>query len=194
MSTPPDPTTRDATRQKGTVAMTGGPPAWTEAPESPIPPRVGEFEIVSKLGEGSFGQVYLARQESLGRHVALKVIRGKRGNDSEGQLLAGLEHDHIVKVFSAFADAESGVHGLCLQYVPGADLGVIISRIHAGGRVPESGRALLEALDAVRRGDPGFDPAALRDREALGKDNFPQAVCRIGGRLAEALAFAHARG
>lgn len=172
--------------------MTGGPPAWTAAPESPVPPRIGEFEIVAKLGEGSFGQVFLARQESLGRNVALKVIRGGRGKDSEGQLLAGLEHDHIVKVFSAFADDKTGIHGLCLQYVPGADLGVIIRRIHEGGRVPESGRALLEALDASRRGDPGFDPAALRDREALDRDDFPQAVCRIGGRLAEALAFAHA--
>jgi serine/threonine protein kinase len=171
------------------------PPEWTELPEVPVPARVGEFEIVSRLGEGSFGQVFLARQGSLGRHVALKVSRGPGGGDrDEGQLLAGLEHDHIVKVFSAFADAATGTHGLCLQYVPGADLGVVIQQVFAGGRVPDSGRALLAALDAARRGEPVFDPAALRDREALAGDDFAQAVCRIGGRLAEALAFAHARG
>ncbi len=170
------------------------PPAWTDFPDAAIPRRVGEFEIVSKLGAGAFGQVYLARQESLGRQVALKVVQGLRGNDSEGELLAGLEHDHIVKVFSAFADDVTGLRGLCLQYVPGADLGVIIRRVHENECVPESGRAILEALDAARRGDSGFDPAALRDREALSRDTFAQAVCRLGGRLAEALAFAHARG
>lgn len=179
--------------QDGTVPISK-PPAWTAGSDQPIPERFGEFEIVSKLGEGSFGQVFLARQESLGRNVALKVMRGERGAGSEGQLLAVLEHDHIVKVFSAFADAESGLHGLCLQYVPGADLGVIIRRVFADGRVPGSGRALLDALDAVRRGEPVFDPAALRDREGLAADDYTQAVCRLGERLAEALAFAHARG
>jgi serine/threonine protein kinase len=109
-------------------------------------------------------------------------------------LLAVLEHDHIVKVYSAFTDVATGMHGLCLQYVPGADLGVVIRRMFASGCVPGSGQSLLEALDAARRGAPVFDPAALRDREALAGDDFAQAVCRIGGRLAEALAFAHARG
>ncbi len=171
------------------------PPAWVDWPGAAPVPRVGDFEIVSKLGEGAYGQVFLARQVSLGRHVALKVVRGTpTGDRGEGHLLAGLEHDHIVKVFSAFSDTETGTHGLCLQYVPGADLGVVIRRVFEGGRVPESGRALLDALDAARRGDAGFDPAALRDREALAADTFAQAVCRIGGRLAEALAFAHANG
>ena len=171
------------------------PPAWVNLPDANVPARIGDFELVSKLGEGTFGQVFLARQVSLGRNVALKVIRGEfAGDRGEGQLLAGLEHDHIVKVFSTFADTASGMHGLCLQYVPGADLGVIIRRVYDDGRTPESGAALLAALDAARRGDPGFYPAALRDREALATDNFAQAVCRIGGRLAEALAFAHAHG
>jgi serine/threonine protein kinase len=164
------------------------------APADGVPARVGEFEIVSRLGAGAFGQVFLARQGSLGRNVALKVMRGAGGAESEGHLLAGLEHDHIVKVYSAFADAESDTHGLCLQYVPGADLGVVIRRTHAGGAAPASGLALLAALDAVSRGESGFDPGALRDREALARDDFWQAVCRLGGRLAEALAYAHSRG
>lgn len=170
------------------------PPLWGYTGGTAIPARVGDFEIVSKLGQGSFGQVFLARQVSLGRHVALKVTDREPSGRSEGRLLAGLEHDHIVKVFSAFADTETGLTGLCLQYVPGADLGVLIRHLYEGGRVPQSGRELLAALDQLRRGDPGFDPAALRDREALGADDYPQAVCRLGTRLAEALAFAHARG
>ncbi len=178
----------------GTTVPADGPPAWTNVGDTPVPSRVGDFEIVSKLGQGSFGQVFLARQVSLGRSVALKVLVGEPGGRNEGQLLAGLEHDHIVKVYSTFADCETGLTGLCLQYVPGADLGVLIRQIYEGGRVPESGSSLLAALDQLRRGDPGFDPASLRDREAIAADNFPQAVCRLGGKLAEALAFAHARG
>ena len=189
MSTLPEP------RPDGTLPMLH-PPAWVaEGVCGTIPERFGDFEIVSKLGQGAFGQVYLARQVSLGRHVALKVLRepGAR-RDTEGQLLAGLEHDHIVKVFSAFSAPECGAYGLCLQYIPGADLGSIIPRVFEGGRPPDSGRALLDALDATRKGEPAFDPAALRDREGLAADDFAQAVCRLGGRLAEALAFAHARG
>ncbi len=189
MTTLPEPP-RDGT---GTVPI-AAPPAWTRVGDTPVPARVGDFEIVSKLGQGSFGQVFLARQVSLGRSVALKVIEGEYGDRNEGQLLAGLEHDHIVKVYSAFADAATGLKGLCLQYVPGADLGVLIRHIYEDGRVPESGRTLLAALDQLRRGDPGFDPGALRDREALASDDFPQTVCRLGGKLAEALAYAHVRG
>jgi serine/threonine protein kinase len=179
--------------QEGTLPITR-PPAWTTVGDTPIPARIGDFEILSKLGQGAFGQVFLARQVSLGRNVALKVVEGEFSGRSEGQLLAGLEHDHIVKVYSAFADSETGKQGLCLQYVPGADLGVIIRHIYSGRDAPTNGNSILSALDELRRNDTGFDPGALRDRESLASDNFPQAVCRIGMRLAEALAFAHARG
>lgn len=155
---------------------------------------LGEFEILGRLGEGALSHVYLARQTSLGRRVALKVSKGLGGELTEGPLLAGLEHDHIVKVFSAFADTATGARGLCLQYVPGADLGTLIRTVHAASSPPVSGRALLDALDATAKGEAGFDPVALRDRDALSGDEFMQAVCRLGERLAEALAFAHARG
>src|SRR5262249_13454984 len=105
-----------------------------------------------------------------------------------------LEHDHIVKVFSEFSDPASGRRGLCLQYVPGADLGKVLRAVHSASAPPTSGSAIVAALDAIRKGEIGFDPAALRDRDALAGDDFAQAVCRIGARLAEALAFAHARG
>ena len=160
---------------------------------------IGEFEIIELLGEGGMAHVYLARQTSLGRLVALKINKRTGGELPEGRLLAGLEHDHIVKVFSTVDDAETG-GGLCLQYIAGRDLGTVINAIHDGRQfrderdAPASGRAVLDALDAHAKGEAGFDPASLRDREALAGDNFAQAVCRIGARLAEALAFAHARG
>ncbi|HSQ58197.1 MAG TPA: serine/threonine-protein kinase [Gemmata sp.] len=191
----------------GTQPDGSGVPAVTAAA---VERKYGDFEIISKLGEGAFGQVFLARQVSLGREVALKVEHVTDGESmlatvatsgrsdtaarNEGQLLASLEHDHIVKVFSEFRDRESRARGLCLQYVPGADLGAVIRRVHAHGSPPKTGRAILDALDASRRGEAGFDPSSLRDRDALGGDDFAQSVCRLGARLAEALAFAHARG
>ncbi len=156
--------------------------------------QIGEFELIEKLGEGAFGQVFLARQASLERTVALKVTREPRRKVTEGQLLAGLEHDNIVKVFTEFSDPTTGLQGLCLQYVPGADLGTIVRHLHEENSRALSGLAILQALDRHRRGEAGFDPRALRDRDTLARDDFAQAVCRIGSHLAEALAFAHARG
>jgi serine/threonine protein kinase len=155
--------------------------------------EVGEFELRLELGRGAFGRVFLADQKGLNRRVALKVSLGREMTAEEGKALGGLEHDHIVKVYSAFAPAGTNWHCLCLQYIPGADLRAVIARLHRGGP-PWGGQAILDAVDAAGRKDAGFDPAALRDREALAADDFPQAVCRVGGRLAEALAFAHARG
>ena len=58
---------------------------------------VGDFQIQKLAGEGAFAKVYLARQISLARQVALKVT-GDVGK--EARVMAGLEHDHIVQVFS----------------------------------------------------------------------------------------------
>lgn len=181
-----------ATKPNTTVLPSGA--TVGDGSVSSIPQVVGEFVIVRKLGEGTYGQVFLASQTSLGRHVALKVSRGSETGRNEGQLLAGLEHDHIVKVFSEFSDQSSGTHGLCLQYIPGTDLGAVIRHIHANGRVPDCGKAILAVLDAHRDGEISFNPAALRDRDALSGETFAQAVCRLGARLAEALAFAHGKG
>src|SRR5260370_25365875 len=65
--------------------------------------RIGDFANLELLGEGSFGKVFLARQLSLDRLVALKVtaLWG-----SEARVLASLEHDHIVRVFSEEVDRE----------------------------------------------------------------------------------------
>src|SRR5205085_865250 len=83
---------------------------------------------------------------------------------------------------------------LCMQYVPGATLAGIIEDLRGRGPAPWSGRTLLEAIDA-RNPHPGtFDPAALRDRDFLARADWVQAICRIGARLAEALAYAHAQG
>ncbi len=189
------------------AAEDGGP---TTAPAPPFPPpvkpgaagspyslprvgdRVGDYEIIRLLGEGSFAQVFLARQVSLGRLVALKVSSHE---GSEARTLAHLEHDHIVRIFAEAVDPGSRLRLLCMQYVPGPTLDRVIRQLNKGPSAGSwNGRTFLEALDALCPEPPPFDPAAVRDRELLGGCDFVECVCWIGSRLAEALAHAHHLG
>src|SRR4051812_15193459 len=153
--------------------------------------ELGDFKLLRLLGQGSFAKVFLARQISLDRQVALKVS-ANRG--SEARTLASLEHDHIVHVFLEIVDRERDLRLLCMQYVPGTTLEQIIRTMKASPACDWSGRAILEAIDARSLHPPTFDPAALRDREYLASCDFIEAVCWLGARVAEALAYAHRQG
>jgi eukaryotic-like serine/threonine-protein kinase len=191
---PTDPRELDLPETRLAAAATPHSPAMHQPPEQPVAGmQIGEFLLLEEIGHGAFGHVFLAGQETLNRRVALKVSRLRAMSADEGKSLGGLEHDHIVKVYSAFTHPGTGWHCLCLQYVPGADLRSVIDCLHRGAP-PSAGRDILSAVDTVGRKDATFDPAALRDRDSLAADNFAQAVCRLGGRLAEALAFAHVKG
>lgn len=69
--------------------------------------KVGPYEILEELGAGGMATVYLARQESMGRFVAVKVIHKAITGDPttlerfqrEAQIIARLEHPHILPVY-----------------------------------------------------------------------------------------------
>ncbi len=157
--------------------------------------RIGDFELIRELGKGGYATVYLAKQLSLGRQVALKV-GPNRGH--EAQTLASLEHDHIIHVFSETIDPVRQVRLLCMQYVPGSTLQELMQElqivfpvnVRAGG----SGRDFLAALDRVSKHSEEFRPTALQERETLAQGDFYEAVCWIGAKLAGALEFAHQLG
>jgi serine/threonine protein kinase len=68
--------------------------------------RVDDFDLLTELGSGAFARVFLARQRSLQRLVAVK-ISADRG--TEPQMLAQLDHDYIVRVFDQRLLDEPGV-------------------------------------------------------------------------------------
>ncbi len=179
------------------------PPAERQNPRDKAPlallpgARVDDFEIVRLLGRGAFGHVYLARQLSLDRLVALKVS-ANRG--SEGRTMARLEHQHIVQVFSEKVDPDFNQRLLCMQLVPGVGLEKLIDLLHpipAAGVDPKpqwTGAELLAVIDRSADLPAALDPSALHDREALARMDAVEATAWFGGRLAEALDFAHHHG
>ena len=76
--------------------------------------HVRSYEIGERLGEGSFSIVHRGRQPSVGREVAIKVIRAELANDpdfvrrfeAEAQMVAKLEHPHIVPLYDYWRDPD----------------------------------------------------------------------------------------
>ncbi|MHC5796807.1 serine/threonine-protein kinase [Lacisediminihabitans sp. FW035] len=102
-------------------------------PEFAAGDLVGDrFRIESTVGIGGMATVYRARDESLGRTVALKVFRSEladaddvRRQRDEVQLLASLNAPALVTLFDAVAEGGVGDHGrafLVLEFVDGVDL------------------------------------------------------------------------
>ncbi len=105
----------------------------TSLPKVASAPAIGEtigrYRLVQLLGQGGAGKVYLARDEELGRPVALKLpnlerIRGPVKVDAyvaEARNLARLDHPHIVPVYDIGRTAD-GLCYLVSRYVPGSNL------------------------------------------------------------------------
>ena len=91
-----------------------------------------QLEVISLIGRGGMGVVYKARQKSLHRHVALKLLAPERAGDpmfsqrfaSEARSLAALNHPHIVGVHD-FGEA-GGYFYLLMEFVDGVNLRQLI--------------------------------------------------------------------
>ena len=172
------------------------------------------FQLVALLGKGAFGRVYLARQDELAeRYVALKVSADLTG---ESRTLAQLQHTNIVPVYSAHR--ADGFEAVCMPYLGPITLAGLLHRCRQKNALPTTGRELVHTLNglsddtAVATGlashRPSGVPAAGEPEPADGRlpDRAPvilqvldglsylDAVCWLGGRLADALAHAHDRG
>jgi len=91
---------------------------------------VGKYKILSTLGSGGFGTVYLAEDTWIDKKVALKVPH-KQNLDfgellREPRLLATLNHPNIVTILTA--EKQQNVFFIVMEFVPGETLETIISR------------------------------------------------------------------
>lgn len=86
---------------------------------------VGDFELKRKLGKGGMGEVFLARQISLDRMVALKTLAKDLAKKEdfvarflrEARSMAKLDHNNVVKVYAV--DSFKGIHFAAIEYVDG---------------------------------------------------------------------------
>ena len=119
---------------------------------------LGDFQLIREIGRGGMGVVYEARQISLDRRVALKVLpfagvldsRQLQRFTNEARAAAGLHHANIVPVYSV--GCERGVHYYAMQYIDGQTLADVIHEM-CSKLFPPLGRGGQGggALDAGRR-------------------------------------------
>jgi hypothetical protein len=106
------------------------------------PRRLGRYQVVRLLGRGSFGYVYLARDDELDRYVAIKVptaraLASPRRLEallSEARLAAGLRHPGIVGVYDVGRD-EDGCAFIVLEFVEGYEEGPTLSDLLQRGKL-----------------------------------------------------------
>src|SRR5260370_12082267 len=135
------------------------------------PQRVGDSESVRELGRGGMGVVYEARQVSLNRKVALKVLSGGLGLTPkavqrfrrEAEAAAKLHHTNIVPVYAT--GEQDGTHFYAMELIDGPSLDHVIRQMRSGastaGPTPTaSGDTACLSPDLGRTG-PDFEGESI---------------------------------
>lgn len=147
-------------------------------------PSFSGFELLHPLGQGGMGQVYLAREESLHRLVAIKVLPSasvltRHARDRflhEARSLARLRHPNVVAVYGVLESDDTSAY--TMEFVDGCTLAEVVSKL--------SGCPRSDSLEAAWR--------------CLGSGNDPPDgtlmlyLVRLGLRIARALGEVHRQG
>src|SRR5260221_9855238 len=120
------------------------------------PRRLGDFEILRELGRGGMGVVFEARQVSLNRKVALKVLSGGLGLTAkavqrfrrEAEAAARLHHTNIVPVYAT--GEENGTHFYAMELIEGPSLDQVIRQL----RQPQTAKPVPQAGPDGGNSDP----------------------------------------
>jgi serine/threonine-protein kinase len=127
--------------------------------------KLGRYEVVSELGKGAMGIVYLARDPVIGRMVAIKTIRVNAGSDEEdtqefrerfvreAQTAGILSHPNIVTIHDIGEDPETQVSFIAMEYIEGKNLKMLLGEKtkFPYDQVSEIVAEVAEALDYAHR-------------------------------------------
>ncbi len=178
--------------------------------------RVGDFLIERRLGSGGMGVVYQARQVSLGRVVALKVLGDSLNRPDaiarfrrEAQAVAKLDHPHIAGVY--YVGQDRSLCYMAMEYVDGASLRRVLNVLEC-----RPGSTIASALESLAAGEAEAPAVRFDDptvtlipsiHEPAGPDGSPpgprsrttsadhiRRAVEIARDAALALAHAHERG
>jgi serine/threonine protein kinase len=161
----------------------------TQAPTSwPAPGRIGQYDLLEKLGRGGMGAVYKARHRELGKVVALKVLPAELKNEvtiarfkNEMRAVGKLEHPNIVGAHDGgqFGDT----YFLVMEFVDGIDLARLIER-HGSLR-------LSDACELVCQAAVGLQHA--HEHDLVHRDIKPSNLMLARNRLVKVLDLGLAR-
>jgi hypothetical protein len=141
--------------------------------------RLGDYRLLREIARGGMGVVYEAVQESLGRHVALKILpRGRWIGPAqierfqlEARSAARLHHGNIVPVYGV--GEHEGVHYYAMQFIQGHGLDAILDelrRLRGLARGPAGSR-----VGAGRSAAPSDPTGLLTVARSLHSGGFAQA-------------------
>jgi eukaryotic-like serine/threonine-protein kinase len=163
-----------------------------------FPERLGDFKLVERIGAGGMGVVYRARQESIGREVALKIVRpeqlyfpqAKARFRREIETIGRLQHPSIVPVYCV--GEEAGAPYFAMELLRGASLAQLLRSF--AGREPSGlhGRDFARAVATIAR-DADVTPEAA-EANWLFAGSWSESCARVVRQVADALAHAHGRG
>ncbi len=162
-------------------------PTASQVPELPIGSVVDDFQILKQLGEGAFARVYLAKQISMQRLVALKA--STRGSE-EPLALSQLDHPNIVRVHDQRAITQPTAILLYMQYLPGGTLSDCIKLLRELPTNDWNGGKLLQSIDRNLLDANQSVPEQSSIRSEVAEMSWPKTVAWIGIQLAEGLDYA----
>jgi WD40 repeat protein/serine/threonine protein kinase len=156
--------------------------------------QLGDYQIVRRIGQGGMGVVYEARQVSLQRSVALKILplaavldpRALQRFHTEAVAAASLDHPHIVGIHAVGCDR--GIHYYAMQYVAGRSLAELIRELQASA-------ASGASFDVGSPSPEETKPVVARSTYRDGRDDGGfRGSARLILQAAEALEYAHQMG
>jgi tetratricopeptide (TPR) repeat protein len=170
--------------------------------------RLGEFEVVRELGRGGMGIVFEARQLSLNRRVALKVLSSGLGLTSkavqrfhrEAEAAAKLHHTNIVPIYAT--GEQDGCHFYTMELIDGPSLDHVLKQLKQaseGRRPPDSDSGTAPPPELVQTG-PYVESSASASAFGLSPSSlgsgshYFDAVARMVAAVADALEYAHKQG